>query len=323
MRNSVDAPPRRIPKAARRPASRNYAWRRDALRRTAYFPGLGWMTSKKRWEALFSETWSAAPTTGWDHWLRANTGGRECVFPELPRVRHAATGGSTNVRGGEADALEKFAFAGDGGGGSVSTFRLEGFDAEELRRTVSALPRVSLEAARGLSGNAAAGLLVARLPEDHPKLARALDLWHTEPRGYDRHGVLVLRRAGGAALYLADARRCDFLGETERIAKPADAALVAAGAAGVSCDDACRAAGRRCDDRLLAFADACAFMREHFDCPKGCGHQLGPELPAFVARPGRDTSGQCLIANGGFTPACGARHPATQRLCFCASAEHH
>lgn len=75
----------------------------------------------------------------------------------------------------------------------------------------------------------------------------------------------------------------------------------------------------RADARLLVFADACAALAAHFPCPAGCGHQLGVELPAYVTSKAEATAGQCLIANGGATPTCAAKHHATQRLCVCVS----
>ena len=116
-------------------------------------------------------------------------------------------------------------------------------------------------------------------------------------------------------VYLLDMRRCPWLNE-ERISD-ADSVVIKASQPGVACTSVCRAAQKTCDPKLLVFADRCDLLRKHFPCDAGCGHQLGPELPAFVARPGRDTSGQCLVASGGFTPTCDAKHPATQRLCVC------
>ena len=297
------------------PASSGFDWRPGVLRRTTYFPGLGWMVGKATFERDFAGAWPAAPTTGWDHWIRAATrdGGRECLFPELPRVRHAATGGSTNVRGSEAAALEKHAFAGDAS--AVRAFELAPSD---LAGAVGGAPRVAL----GDVGNlprGAARVLVARLPEDHASLAKRLALWHTEPRGFSREGVLVLRRADDVTLYVADARKCAWLAPGERVDRPAAAVDVAARAAGVSCDEACAGRGLRCDARLLVFADACAALAAHFPCPAGCGHQLGVELPAYVTSKAEATAGQCLIANGGATPTCAAKHRATQRLCVCVS----
>ena len=77
--------------------------------------------------------------------------------------------------------------------------------------------------------------------------------------------------------------------------------------------DAILAAG---SDDLAAIEAALA---AHFPCPAGCGHQLGVELPAYVTSKAEATAGQCLIANGGATPTCAAKHRATQRLCVCVS----
>ena len=35
------------------------------LRRTDYFPGLGWMISAELWNSELRATWPEAPTTGW------------------------------------------------------------------------------------------------------------------------------------------------------------------------------------------------------------------------------------------------------------------
>ena len=287
-----------------------HGWRPDALRRTAYFPGLGWLTAKQTWDSVLQPSWPAAPTTGWDHWLRAQDSlqGRECVFPEIPRVKHVATGGSTNVRGGEAAAFERRAFA---GASTVETFELAGFDEAELKEAVLSAKRVSVEAAKGAQNDVS---VVVKFVEEHQKLAKLFDLWHTELRGYNKHGVLALRRKGGFTIYLLDMRRCPWV--EERISD-ANSVVIKASQPGVACTSVCRAAQKTCDPKLLVFADRCDLLRKHFPCEAGCGHQLGPELPAFVARPGRDTSGQCLVASGGFTPTCDAKHPATQRLCVC------
>ncbi|KAK4504263.1 hypothetical protein PRZ48_005179 [Zasmidium cellare] len=54
-----------------------------ALYRTDCFPGLGWMWSRERWNAL--RGWTLG---WWDDWLRepAQRKGRSCVYPEVSRV---------------------------------------------------------------------------------------------------------------------------------------------------------------------------------------------------------------------------------------------
>ncbi|KAH8054840.1 alpha-1,3-mannosylglycoprotein 2-beta-N-acetylglucosaminyltransferase [Aureococcus anophagefferens] len=119
------------------PAAAGFDWRPGVLRRTTYFPGLGWMVGKATFERPARP---AAPTTGWDHWIRAATrdGGRECLFPRCPACatrRRAAR----RTSGLEAAALERHAFAGDAS--AVRAFELAPSD---LAGAVGGAPRVAL-----------------------------------------------------------------------------------------------------------------------------------------------------------------------------------
>ena len=62
------------------------------LRRTGYFPGLGWLLSRRLWEELEG----AWPLAHWDHWMRTKhvSRGRECVYPEVSRTWHAGLNGT-------------------------------------------------------------------------------------------------------------------------------------------------------------------------------------------------------------------------------------
>jgi hypothetical protein len=55
-----------------------------ALRRTSFFPGLGWMLTRHLWAEL-APRW---PGGNWDHWMRSDdvARGRECVVPQVPRT---------------------------------------------------------------------------------------------------------------------------------------------------------------------------------------------------------------------------------------------
>ena len=57
------------------------------LKRTSYFPGLGWLLPRKVWEEQLAKTW---PRSHWDHFLRDKRQhrGREVVHPEVPRDYH-------------------------------------------------------------------------------------------------------------------------------------------------------------------------------------------------------------------------------------------
>ena len=55
------------------------------LMRTQYFPGLGWLLSRKLYKGQLEAGW---PNEHWDHWMRSETkyrtsGGRECIYPQV------------------------------------------------------------------------------------------------------------------------------------------------------------------------------------------------------------------------------------------------
>eukprot|EP00605_Chrysophyceae_sp_TOSAG23-4_P002916 GSChrysophyteH1.ASY1.ANO1.3211.1 assembled CDS len=58
-----------------------------ALSRTEFFPGLGWLLSRKLYKTELEGKW---PQSHWDHWLRSIeiNKGREIVFPQVPRTYH-------------------------------------------------------------------------------------------------------------------------------------------------------------------------------------------------------------------------------------------
>jgi alpha-1,3-mannosyl-glycoprotein beta-1,2-N-acetylglucosaminyltransferase len=63
----------------------------EQLHRTDFFPGLGWMLTRRVWEEL-DDTW---PQQFWDDWLRSEnqTRGRQCIRPEVSRTsNHGAIG---------------------------------------------------------------------------------------------------------------------------------------------------------------------------------------------------------------------------------------
>eukprot|EP00943_MAST-04B_sp_MAST-4B-sp1_P002414 g2414.t1 len=63
------------------------------LFRTIFFPGLGWMMTRKLWKEQLERTW---PNQHWDHWLRSRKQhrNREVIYPEFPRVFHAGIKGT-------------------------------------------------------------------------------------------------------------------------------------------------------------------------------------------------------------------------------------
>ena len=58
-----------------------------ALRRTEFFPGLGWLLPRRLYLGELEAKW---PTAHWDHWLRSEpiNRGREIIYPQVPRTFH-------------------------------------------------------------------------------------------------------------------------------------------------------------------------------------------------------------------------------------------
>jgi len=151
--------------------------------------------------------------------------------------------------------------------------------------------------------------------EQYRELAKPLGIWAESQRA-THNGTIALALPSGGTLLLADQRRCPYLPGTARLRPPVGMHTLAA-AAGVSCSEACRAAGGRCDARTLEWGNSCAALADHFGCEAGCGHQVGPELPAYAASADLDTYRQCLISDIAISQ-CEAKYAKTRRLCACA-----
>ena len=58
------------------------------LLRTGYFPGLGWLLTRRLWTRELAPSW---PREHWDHWMRSEvvyqtSRGRECLIPQVPLI---------------------------------------------------------------------------------------------------------------------------------------------------------------------------------------------------------------------------------------------
>ena len=63
------------------------------LRRTEFFPGLGWLLTRELYKNELEKKW---PRSHWDHWLRSQevNKGREIVYPQVPRTYHNGVKGT-------------------------------------------------------------------------------------------------------------------------------------------------------------------------------------------------------------------------------------
>ena len=295
------------------------------LQRTGYFPGLGWMISADLWHELRAK-WPEAPTTGWDHWMRlsSTSRGRECVAPEINRSRHASSRG-TNVL--DNKPFERFTFetVGVESYGDLS-YLLHGAHEQAFSSAVRAAKRAEWPSIwGGATAKDTAMRWVSDLPsaqptlllytrEQYKDLAKPLGLWGENPRAF-HNGTIALHPPSGGQLILADRRHSPYLEPSERMLPPPSMRQLKA-SAGVSCDKACADVGQSCDAHQLEWGNTCEAMARFFPCEAGCGHQVGPELPAYASSPSLDTHRQCLISDIAIS-TCAAAFAKTERLCTC------
>ena len=109
-----------------------------------------------------------------------------------------------------------------------------------------------------------------------------------------------------------------FLRPTE-IVKADRRAMITKARRGETCSSACDRAKLSCRVLQLEFANNCTVLRALFPCERGCLHQIGQELPAYVASSVSQeyTSGQCLVRDIADALSCKTSHPKTQRACVC------
>ena len=303
------------------------------LLRTGYFPGLGWMTTRKVWLDLRLR-WPDKPTTGWDHWIRLSTSmnKRECIYPEIPRTKHVSTHG-TNVN--SADAVQKFeryAFINDI---SSTNDRTEFIDTQKLLdanynehmkvlvKHAHRVKHVSEVEYHQLDHNKdsddSLSFLILYNREDYEHLAPRIGLPRTQSRGWYRGIVQTFLRTSskykGRRLFLAERRSADYIHDHEKL-KPSPNMKVIGARRGEPCAVACKRNNLLCKDDDLEFVNSCESFKGVFGCESGCGHQVGAEIPCYVAKQSEPTFRQCLVSDSGRI-GCLASHPATQRLCAC------
>jgi hypothetical protein len=303
---------------------------KSALMRTGYFPGLGWMTTKEVWNDLRNK-WPERPTTGWDHWIRLSTSmnGRECIIPEIPRTKHISSHG-TNVNSAQAvKKFQKYAFIDETGGnpnGFPDTRALlsENY-ATAMQGMVSGAVRVrhlnEVDQVKNTNMQRAGSnsFLVLYKREEFERLAPEFGLFPTQARGW-HEGIIISRvpqghSQAGRPLLLADVRKAKYIKVNERMEQNTGTLKVAA-ARGQSCEEACRARKKGCLEDQLEFLNTCESFSGIFPCEAGCGHQIGAEIPCYVADRTQPTYQQCLITDHG-TVRCGSKHMSTQRICAC------
>ncbi|CAK9001972.1 unnamed protein product [Durusdinium trenchii] len=310
------------------------------LLRTTYFPGLGFLLTRKAWLQI-REEWPIAPTMGWDYWMRVafRTFDKECIIPEVSRTHHAAAKGSSVTSAKQLRLFEAMAFADIPSScvvaepcnhfGNVSYLLSQEYEAW-LRETIADAPKISVvelkQKVPHKVGTQMPSLLhvVPFLREEFNGLAEAAGLLPRNTKGSipadlrsEHYGVMAGKLVNQRIpLLLVDKRSSRGYLHREDQLRLDPGYEVVAGARGLSCDEVCKLRGSSCDKMQLFFLNDCNLLRKHFPCEAGCAHQVGKELPVYVPDEFQPTYRQCLLTF--ISPMnCEAKHSSTSRLCAC------
>lgn len=185
-----------------------------AVRRTRYFPGLGWYLPRRLWTDELAGRW---PTQHWDHWMRDKQRhkGRDVLHPEVPRGYHIGLKGTFmdwtthnhyfRYVGMAADTAVRW--IGPEARATLQNLRaaMQPRYGERMREALgraqlltSPVAAANLEAGEGLLVH---GASPAGDNADFRRIAPFFGIWH-EPERAAEDRLHVVRWRGGSTLYL-------------------------------------------------------------------------------------------------------------------------
>ena len=187
-----------------------------ALRRTRYFPGLGWLLPRRIWEDELCVSW---PSTHWDHWMRdpAQHRGRDVIVPEISRDYHMGVKGTFMDLSTHNDLFGSIALHNDPtfswdsekGVAAVEGVLTSNYEARIVAALSSPATRHLSSASELASLTEGEAVLWYAAPPEHDHaamrpLARFIGIWHEAARG-SREGVHELWWQGTAKVWLINA----------------------------------------------------------------------------------------------------------------------
>lgn len=295
----------------------HFEWNENSLFRNSFFPGLGWMLTRRLWQNELASRW---PLNHWDHWMRSNANGRDCICPEVSRNRNIGANGATVDQQVFERRFARLQFA-DGlssNFGDLSYLLLTNY--EQQIKTALSTPGIQIH-----DGNIdmktwqASRLVLPYMPERFRGLARGLDIWDM-PRTHFR-GITRLQASGNRQLYLVDVKKGPRWAIPDGYAftpKPSFTPVLAQ-QAGIPCSAVCSNIGLKCAPDHFDLLNDCRRLSDFMPtgCRKGCHMEWGTDLPAFVSSTNNYRHGICLLVETTDITNCHGKHPDTLRLCPC------
>mmetsp|Transcript_6505 Transcript_6505/g.9747 ORF Transcript_6505/g.9747 Transcript_6505/m.9747 type:complete len:580 (-) Transcript_6505:202-1941(-) len=311
------------------------------LRRTGFFPGLGWLLTRKLYKDELEVQW---PRTHWDHWLRSPEihKNREIVYPEIPRSFHNGIKGTFmnldthNKYFRDIDYNTNLSISWHSHRNQFRTVQQQEYEdrIQELLRSCT-----HLQSAYELHNYKDEILcLWIDVDPDPPygppafqPMAEFFGIWHEHKRGahnglhefyYHSNYIIIVNifrseeQLEEAVTYAHLLPRKSYLLNPRFFDKsklpPIDESnVMQASGPDISCDTTCRLAGKTCNEESLQQLNDCTVLKQNFAC-SSCEQSVGPDQPAYVT-----FNNHCLMNSDRRITSCKASHPDTIRLCAC------
>lgn len=302
------------------------------IRRTDYFPGLGWLLTRSLW---IDEIGEIFPNDHWDHFMRTDvvTKGRDCLYPDVSRNYNIGEHGSTMDNRWYNLYLKPMQFE------QTSRVRFRDLDLSylEMEHYEQALIELFESKAifigiwpddsdlisnqlRSPSSEYGDYLLIPYHGFEWNRIAQKVGLLDTQRT---RHRDTIIIGKNGVHYIFANIRLSPYLQYNaqskdlyEEQQQKKEKMVIVAGDAGKSCDVTCSGRNLQCLSHDFEFVNNCNALRQQFQCEAGClGGQLGEDVPNYVAVHKPGLYQKCLTTD--FPPTCRASHPTTRRICPC------
>ena len=283
------------------------------LFRAGYFPGLGWMMRRELWMSI-RDRW---PLQHWDHWMRANAHGRDCIAPEVSRTKNIGAVGAHMNKDMFAKFVQSIAFH---SGPPVDWGNLDYL----LRPNYEIYVRNLITSATVVQDGhwppwennpSPSGVYLLMYTKTTFKgISQQARIW-SAPRAYFDH-VLILRTPEGHTVLLADRRASQVLPASLRQAPSPTLRHVPSSNDGQSCTDACAAQQLVCDPTQFEYVNSCEALSAAFTCVN-CNVENGPDIPCRVDQAAHPNFHFCLIADQFDKFVCQGSWVGSRRLCPC------
>ena len=302
-----------------------FGWKDERLFRNGFFPGLGWMLTRFLWEEELVQNW---PKVHWDHWMRANANGRDCICPEMPRNHNIGIDGAhmdqkmftthfQNILFYDEDLSNPSDF------GDLDYLLYPNYQAYVRALIHSKDSYVHTGHVRFIPWKDIRPDQVVILPYqagEFREIAAHLHIWPTPRNHFELITILPLRAPQKTLVILVHRRLSPawaFPSPDLRILPDPSFVKIVSSSPNIDCSKACSSLGLTCLSDHFDYINNCSVLQENFPC-RTCHMEWAPDTrrnPCYISNPAARRHSICMVTDD--LPTCYFSHPDAIRLCPC------